>query len=160
MELYERLLYLIEKLVKNSQNEFSKRIGISAQTLSKYINPKFQDRVRVDLLDRIIEVFPAVNRSWLYYDEGEAFVADQPENPDVISLREDVARLETELAQARKMLVDTQAKYIELLERSNDAEQKFQDKLQQAARDVKAHMDAPGALSHGTKRGVSERSLN
>ena len=160
MELYERLLYLIEKLVKNSQNEFSKRIGISAQTLSKYINPKFQDRVRVDLLDHIIEVFPVVSRSWLYYDEGEPFVTDQPENPEVLSLREDVARLETELAQARKMLVDTQAKYIELLERSNDAEQKFQDKLQQAARDVKAHMDAPGALSHGTKRGVSEHNLN
>lgn len=160
MELYERLLYLIEKLVKNSQNEFSKRIGISAQTLSKYINPKFQDRVRVDLLDHIIEVFPVVNRSWLYYDEGEPFVTDQPENPEVLSLREDVARLETELAQARKMLVDTQAKYIELLERSNDAEQEFRDKLHQAAHDVRAHMDAPGALSPGTKRGASERNLN
>lgn len=160
MKLYERLLYLIEKLVKNSQNEFSKRIGISAQTLSKYINPKFQDRVKVEMLDRIVEVFPEVNRSWLYYDEGEPFVMDQPENPEVISLREDVARLENELAQARKMLVDTQAKYIDLLERSNDAEQKYQDKLQQAAHDVRAHMDAPGALSHGTRRGGSERKLN
>lgn len=157
MKLCERLRLLIEKVENISQNEFCRRVGLSPQTLSKYLTPEKESGVKVETLDRIMAVFPEINPAWLYYGEGEPLRADQPEDAGMALLREQVARLEGELTQARKMLVDTQAKYIDLMERYDATRGLPRDKLSEAARELREHMDAPGVRLAGTSHGDSDK---
>lgn len=50
MKLCERLRLLIEKVENISQNEFCRRVGLSPQTLSKYLTPEKESGVKVIFL--------------------------------------------------------------------------------------------------------------
>lgn len=78
MELYERLLKLIEFFEKNSQTRFAKKIGVSQATFWDYLNPIGQLKIRKVLLDKINLVYPQINRDWLFFGEGEMLKSDEP----------------------------------------------------------------------------------
>lgn len=66
MELYQRLLQLIELLADNSQTRFAKSIGLSQQTFNNYLNPEGQQKIRKTLLDTILAIYPEISRDWLF----------------------------------------------------------------------------------------------
>ena len=55
------------------------------------------------------------------------------------------------------MLVDTQAKYIDLMERYDASRGLPRDKLSEAARELREHMDAPGVRLAGISHGDSDK---
>lgn len=76
MKLYERLLKIVEFFEENSQTKLAKRIGISQTTFWGYLNHTGQSKVRLDLLNKILIVYPQINRDWLYFGEGEMLTTD------------------------------------------------------------------------------------
>lgn len=71
MELYKRILQLIDIFDNNSQTQAARRIGIPQKTLWGYLNEDGQVKIRKVFLDKIFEAYPGVRRDWLYFGEGE-----------------------------------------------------------------------------------------
>lgn len=106
MNLYERLLKLVEFFEENSQTKFAKRIGISQTTFWGYLNHTGQSKIRLDLLNKILIVYPQINRDWLYFGEGEMLATDSA--PTVTSQQpavqsDEVTRLLAELEEERRL---------------------------------------------------------
>ena len=71
MELYKRILQLIDIFDNNSQTQAARRIGIPQKTLWGYLNEDGQVKIKKVFLDKIFEAYPGVRRDWLYFGEGE-----------------------------------------------------------------------------------------
>lgn len=105
MELFQRLLQLVEFLTDNSQSRFAKSVGLSQQTFNNYLNSDGQQKIRKTLLDTILSVYPQINRNWLYFGEGEMFAS---ENSDAqmntpVDLQRRIVELEAELKEERRL---------------------------------------------------------
>lgn len=105
MELFQRLLQLVEFLTDNSQSRFAKSVGLSQQTFNNYLNSDGQQKIRKTLLDAILSVYPQINRNWLYFGEGEMFAS---ENSDAqmntpVDLQRRIVELEAELKEERRL---------------------------------------------------------
>lgn len=105
MELFQRLLQLVELLAENSQSRFAKSVGLSQQTFNNYLNSEGQQKIRKTLLDTILSVYPQINRNWLYFGEGEMFTSEnsgaQINTPADLQRR--IAELEAELKEERRL---------------------------------------------------------
>lgn len=105
MELFQRLLQLVELLENNSQAQFAKQLGILPQTFNNYTNFDGQQKIRKVLLDKVLLVYPQVNRDWLFFGEGEIFGEEgapaAPGKPDAKDRR--IAELEDELKEERRL---------------------------------------------------------
>lgn len=105
MELFQRLLQLVELLAENSQSRFAKSVGLSQQTFNNYLNSEGQQKIRKTLLDTILSVYPQINRNWLYFGEGEMFTSEnsgaQMNTPADLQRR--IAELEAELKEERRL---------------------------------------------------------
>lgn len=127
MELYQRLLQLIELLADNSQTRFAKSIGLSQQTFNNYLNPEGQQKIRKTLLDTILAIYPEISRDWLFFGEGE-MLGREGETPltgpdekdcriaELEALRTRVAELEEELTQVNRLNRALLEKLLRLLE--------------------------------------------
>lgn len=106
MELYQRLLQLVELLANNSQAKFAKGVGLSQQTFNNYLNPDGQQKIRKSLLDKVLTIYPEVNRDWLFFDEGEPLGGKKTAS-DALLCQNDkdrrIAELEAELAEERRL---------------------------------------------------------
>lgn len=78
MELFERVRKLI-KLLQISQDKFADSIGLHQSTLNGYLKKNRQDNLW-PLLHKIIEVYPEINRDWLFHDEEPVFLCDKPKD--------------------------------------------------------------------------------
>lgn len=115
MELFQRLLQLVELLAENSQSRFAKSVGLSQQTFNNYLNSEGQQKIRKTLLDTILSVYPQINRNWLYFGEGEMFTSEnsgaQINTPADLQRR--IAELETELKEERRLNRDLTRRLLE-----------------------------------------------
>ncbi len=107
MELFQRLLQLVELLSENSQSRFAKSIGLSQQTFNNYLNPEGQQKIRKTLLDAILSVYPQINRNWLYFGEGDMLDSGHNSMPigqaDPDEKDRRIAELEDELREERRL---------------------------------------------------------
>lgn len=103
MELFQRLLQLIELLENNSQTRFAKHIGLSQQTCNNYLKFEGQHKIRKALLDKILTVYPQVNRDWLFFGEGEPLGGSQVLPTPCQDEKRRIAELEAELAEERRL---------------------------------------------------------
>ena len=71
MELYKRMLQLIDIFDNNSQTQAARRMGIPQKTLWGYLNEDGQAKIKKVFLDKVFEAYPGVRRDWLYFGEGE-----------------------------------------------------------------------------------------
>lgn len=67
--LYERIREISKKYC-GSNSRLASLLNIKQSTFSQYFNEKRQDNLW-PLLPQILELFPEVNREWLYHGEGE-----------------------------------------------------------------------------------------
>lgn len=107
MELFQRILQLVEVLTENSQARFARSIGISQQTFNNYLNLEGQQKIRKTLLDTILSVYPKISRNWLFFGEGEIFSTGEDSVPKTICALDEkdrrVAELEAELKEERRL---------------------------------------------------------
>lgn len=106
MQLYERLLKLVELFENNSQTQFAKRLCIPQPTFFGYLNSDGQEKIRKSLLDKVLTIYPEVNRDWLFFDEGEPLGGKKAAS-DALLCQNDkdrrIAELEAELAEERRL---------------------------------------------------------
>lgn len=116
MELFERILYLVEMLANNSQAKFARTIGAQQTTFNGYLNREGQRKIRKALLDEILIAYPKVSRDWLYFGEGEAFhegvAKSAPTLGRVAELEAQVNQLQEELADERRLSRQLTAKLL------------------------------------------------
>ena len=103
MQLFQRILKLIELFENNSQTQFAKRLGIPQPTLFGYLNTNGQQKIRKTLLDKILVVYPQVNRDWLFFGEGEPLGGPQVLPAPCQDEKRRIAELEAELAEERRL---------------------------------------------------------
>lgn len=104
MQLYERLLKLVELFENNSQTQFAKRLCIPQPTFFGYLNSDGQEKIRKSLLDKILAIYPEVNREWLFFGEGEPLSGTKAMSG--VPCREEkrrIAELEAELTEERRL---------------------------------------------------------
>ena len=102
MELFERVR-LISTDVARSQTDLAKKLGLTQPTFNGYLNEKRQDNLW-PLLPRILELYPQLNRDWLYFIEGEMYGGHREQSPaQVKEMSKRLAALEQELAEERRL---------------------------------------------------------
>jgi len=79
--LFTRILQLIEKVEKNNQTAFAKKIGWQQSTFNGYLNEEGQRKIRLTLIVDILRTYPQVSRDWLVWGEGEMFDAQDTARP-------------------------------------------------------------------------------
>lgn len=68
MELFERVKQIAG--LAGSETKLASRLNLPQTTFNGYLKPSRQDNLW-PLLPKILELFPQVNREWLYFGEGE-----------------------------------------------------------------------------------------
>lgn len=104
MELFERVR-LISTDVARSQTDLAKKLGLTQPTFNGYLNEKRQDNLW-PLLPKILELYPQLNRDWLYFGEREMYATDEHPRPSpaqVEEMEKRMAALEQELAEERRL---------------------------------------------------------
>lgn len=102
MKLFERIR-LISTDVARSQTDLAKKLGLTQPTFNGYLNEKRQDNLW-PLLPQILELYPQLNRDWLYFGEGEMYGEHGGHPPaQVEEMGRRIAALEQELAEERRL---------------------------------------------------------
>lgn len=102
MKLFERVR-VISTEVARSQSDLAKRLGLTLSTFNGYLNEKRQDNLW-PLLPRILELYPQLNRDWLYFGEGEMYGGHREQSPEQVKeMSKRLAALEQELAEERRL---------------------------------------------------------
>ena len=102
MKLFERVR-VISTEVARSQSDLAKRLELTLSTFNGYLNEKRQDNLW-PLLPRILELYPQLNRDWLYFGEGEMCGGHREQSPAQIGeMSKRLAALEQELAEERRL---------------------------------------------------------
>lgn len=71
----ERILFIIKQFCNDNQAEFARRMGEKPQTISGWLKRNNSPRV----LNKILDKFPDISRSWLLLGEGEMIKCVQEE---------------------------------------------------------------------------------
>lgn len=82
MEMYQRIIKIIEIFADNSQTRLAKRLSVPQSTFHDYLNPVGQSKIRKSLLDALHAAYPQVSRDWLYFGEGDMLATPSvPQSP-------------------------------------------------------------------------------
>lgn len=99
-QLFERILYLIEKMENTNQSQFARKIGCPQTTLNGYLNVDGQNKIKVSLLDKILEKYPAIRPEWLYMGKEPVFTDDMQSQSTLTQNEVEALRAENELLKA------------------------------------------------------------
>lgn len=108
MQLFKRILHLIDILEKGNQSEFARKIGYSQSTLNGYLNEKGEEKIRVVLLQKILNTYPEISDDWLYKGKEPVFkdgsrAETAASKEEVQELKKENERLKKELAEADRL---------------------------------------------------------
>lgn len=97
IDIFKRLLHLVEIFTNNSQSKFAKTIGWSQTTFNGYLNEEGQAKIRLTLLQDIMKQYPSINRDWLYFGEGEPLAENSTGQRNFAELEKENELLRAEL---------------------------------------------------------------
>lgn len=92
MQLFERV-ELILSLKKMARYALAEKLGIKQNTFTRYFCPEHQGKIAPHLWE-ILNIFPDVNRDWLFFEEGEPFSETKADEGDLATK---IAQLQGEL---------------------------------------------------------------
>lgn len=98
MELFERVRYL-SSYKGISLAKIAEHLSVLPQTFHQWLSAKSQKNLW-EHLPKLVELFPGVNRRWLYMGEGEPF---GEENPVPQELQAELARIRAELDEVNRI---------------------------------------------------------
>jgi len=107
MQLFERVQMIIEVYCQGSQSRLAELLGVHQRTLNRNIKPEGQDQLW-QFLERILELFPGVNRYWLFLDEGEMGGQAVQIQGELEMLRQRIADLEKIVQLQDKIIARTE----------------------------------------------------
>jgi len=70
-----KVIHIINKNRFSSYKELGKQLGVSEQTIYKYINGK--SLPGIDVILKVKQMIPEINLNWLLVGEGEMYVKPQ-----------------------------------------------------------------------------------
>ena len=104
MMLFERIRQIYHNIAI-SQADFARGLGITPATFNGYLKESRQDNLW-PLLPRILEMYPQINRNWLYFGEGD-MLGQEGETPPACTAPDKkdcrIAELEAELKEERRL---------------------------------------------------------
>lgn len=102
MQLFERV-ELILSLKKMPRYVLAEKLGVKQNTFTRYFCQEHQAKMTPHLWD-ILNIFPDVNRNWLFFEEGEPFLGARACHEGLTGeLAQLRAELEAERALNRKL---------------------------------------------------------
>lgn len=100
-KLSERLKAVIAHYADGKAKSFSNLIGVPANTLSGYLSPSGESKVRYDLFCLILESCPEISPGWLLAGEGGMFrdspPATEPKQPEKTQIDRELQDIEDRL---------------------------------------------------------------
>lgn len=114
----ERILFIIKHFCDGNKAEFARVMGEMPQTINGWLKRNIGSNV----LNKIIEKFPEVSKSWLITGEGSMLTEDTivPESKDIQNNIDDIEILKRtifELSESNKILTETNARHSRTIER-------------------------------------------
>lgn len=73
MTINERMQYIVDERFNGNKASFAKAIGIPPTSISNYLSKARASKPTSDLLEKIINIVPGLNASWLLTGVGEPF---------------------------------------------------------------------------------------
>ena len=70
MELYERIGKVIDHFFR-SKVDFYEKIDVSSSTFNGYMSLEGQDKIRFNLIKKILDLVPELSGEWLVFGKGE-----------------------------------------------------------------------------------------
>lgn len=67
---FRKIISWREKIDGLSQNGFARKIDVKPNTFVDYLKPEGQSKIRLTHINKILEVWPELNRDWLVWGEG------------------------------------------------------------------------------------------
>lgn len=67
---FRKIISWREKIDGLSQNGFARKIEVKPNTFVDYLKPEGQSKIRLTHINKILEVWPELNRDWLVWGEG------------------------------------------------------------------------------------------
>lgn len=104
MQLYERIKEVCV-ILNVSQTSLASELGLSQSRFNQYLNIKSQKNLW-DYLPQILNLFPQLNRNWLYFGEGEMTGNACPHVEDIL---EEKKELQQKLTAIEKKLEEEQS---------------------------------------------------
>lgn len=102
MQLFERVRVLA-KTKEKSVSAFSDKLEIAQATFNGYLKESRQNNLW-EILPKVLELYPDVNRDWLYFGEGEMLLKEERATPETIQeLKAKIHELEQEVSEERKI---------------------------------------------------------
>ena len=98
MQLFERV-ELILSLKKMPRYVLAEKLGIKQNTFTRYFCPEHEAKMTPHLWE-ILNIFPDVNRNWLFFEEGAPFAHTQVNATELVGK---IAQLEDELEAERAL---------------------------------------------------------
>lgn len=114
----ERILLIIKDFCDGNKAEFARTMGELPQTINGWLRRE----VGLNVLNKISEKFPDVNKSWLLTGEGSMLVEDSlvPESiqvDEVKTTREELLKVIAELSEANNKLSAANERYSRIIDR-------------------------------------------
>lgn len=100
MQLFERVR-LLAKAKERSITAFSDKLDIAQSKFNGYLKESRQSNLW-DLLPKILELYPDVNRDWLYFGEGE-MLGENTSHENIAELKAKIKELEEENTEINKI---------------------------------------------------------
>lgn len=101
MQLFERVKVLA-KAKEKSANALSQKLNIAQTTFNGYLKESRQSNLW-EILPKILELYPDVNRDWLYFGEGEMLGEEKAKPETILELKNKIQELEQENAEINKI---------------------------------------------------------
>jgi transcriptional regulator with XRE-family HTH domain len=70
MSLRKRLDIIAEEFEGGSRSALASALGVAQSTFNGYFSADGQKKIKVELLNRILDCYPNISRSWLFFGEG------------------------------------------------------------------------------------------
>lgn len=114
----ERILFIIKHFCDGNKAEFARVMGEIPQTINGWLKRNIGSSV----LNKIIEKFPEVSKTWLITGEGSMLIEDTivPESKEIQNNIDDIEILKRtifELSESNKILTETNARHSRTIER-------------------------------------------
>ncbi len=98
MELYERVLYLLE-INHLKRSWLAGKLGVKKNTFNSWFNLEKQDSL-LPYFYALLDIFPGTSREWLFFGEGDLNGGKSPSASETALIKEN-KRLKKELEEER-----------------------------------------------------------
>ncbi len=161
MRLYQRVRRIAVEFA-GSETKLAQQLGIQQRTLNGYLNESREENL-FPSLSRILELYPQINRDWLYFGEGEMLLSQARSREQAAAPGGSAGSAERENAMLRELIAAHERENATLRELIS-AHGRENETLRELARSkddfIELQKQLLAQVSAGTVRDESDEGIN